>query len=163
MLDPFSSLAIATAIAQFLDFGGKVLKNASDIHRNKGTAEDIADFERNLSNFKILCENLQESAKVEAALELDGHALPAVAARCKDVASEIQTVLGTYKGDGSSSKLQNMKLAFKIQWKAGELKKCEKELMAMKMEFCTLVLNALRRFPQHVSLSQVYSGTDRPE
>ena len=127
MLDPFSSLAIAiaTAIAQFIDFGAKVLKTANDIQRNKGTTKDIADLEHNLSHFKILCEGLQESAKIQASLDLDGHNLPAVAARCKDVASEIQTVLETFRGDGSSSKVESLKLAFRAQRKAGELKKCE--------------------------------------
>lgn len=145
MIDAFACLSIATAIAQFIDFGSEVVKKAHHIQQNGSIGGVVEDFERDIETFRTLCKNLRQSANEESATEdVDGHKLPAVATQCEKVADKIGMVLAAFKVEKNPSKWRSFKVAVKLQLKAGELEKCEKLLLATKMDFCTQVLNALR-------------------
>lgn len=61
MLDPSWCLSIATAIAQFVDFGVLVLKAAREIQESKDTVKDVSNFEETVAQFERKCSDFRNS------------------------------------------------------------------------------------------------------
>jgi hypothetical protein len=144
MLDPFSCLNIATAIAQFLDFGVGVLKTAREIQKSKTTSNDLSNFEKDLSRFKTLCAGVKQArGDKDATVVADGHALTDVALQCEKLSNEILAVLDQSNVHGNPSARQRFKAALNIQLKSGEFDRYERRLLAIKVDLCTHLVYAL--------------------
>jgi hypothetical protein len=145
-MDPFSYLNIATAIAQFLDFGIGIVKTAHGIYKGKSTLKDISKLEEDVSTFQALCANIPRPNDGRTSSETEkSYALTEVLERCERVSSEIATVLAKFQTGTKPNKLQSLTVAIKIQTKSSELERCERLLLATKVDLCTHVLGALGR------------------
>ncbi|KAK5705567.1 hypothetical protein LTR97_002686 [Elasticomyces elasticus] len=74
MLDPFSSLAIATAVCQFFDFGASVLSSAWNIYKENGGDQAIISFQNETERFKSMAARLQEVQRAHEKREADSRA-----------------------------------------------------------------------------------------
>lgn len=144
MLDPFSCLSIATATCAFIDFGSKVLKTAGEIQRTKGTAKEIVEFQDDVERFKTLCTDLRAANTGNVAtIKADGHTLTDVAEKCEKLSVEVLALLEKFDVHDASSKIRNLKLAFKVHIKSSEVEQYEQQLAKCKVDLCTHLLSAL--------------------
>lgn len=144
MIDPFSCLSIATATAQFIDFGVKVLNTACDIQRTKSAPKVIRDFEDDLSRFKDLSTSITDArGKEQATTRKDGHAITDVAKRCEDLADDILTMLEKIKVRKRSGTLRT---ALRVHLKSSEIEEQKRLLLAAKVDLCTHLAKALGAF-----------------
>ena len=142
MIDPFSCLSIATAIAQFIDVGLGVLKKAREIQKTAVNSE-VSDFEEDLNRFKRLCAAVKDAhGRNVATTVADGHEITDVAKRCEMLSDEILALLEKLKVSDNTSTMRNLKVAFKLQAKGSELEKYEGRLMATKVDLCNHMLLA---------------------
>lgn len=148
MLDPFSCLAIATAIAQFIDFGAEILKTTQKIYRGGGSLDSIRDFESDVIRFQTLSANLPKPKKGEdASVRRDGHELVLVGEKCDRLAVEILDFLDKLKIENNPSKLKSMKLAFKIEMRTKQVEEYQKQIMARKMDLTMQLVKVLGVLP----------------
>lgn len=140
MIDPASSLSIACAIAQFIDFSAGVIKRARELQRTKCTVEEIASLEQDAKHLLDLCEALCGDRADKAGGTKTSQALAGIAGRCQNIADEMIKLLGKFKVSGDSSKRSLLKIAIKIQLGSGELEQCERRLVATKTDLCLHLL-----------------------
>ena len=144
MLEPFACLSIATAIAQFIDFGVKVLRTAHDLQNGATRPKELENFQKDVSSFKILCRSVKQAhGQHHATLEQDGHAITDVASQCEDLAASIQSTLDKVQVRGKPNIIRSLKTALQAQVKHSEFERHEQLLMAAKVDLCTQMVKAL--------------------
>lgn len=159
MIDAFSCLSIATAIAQFVDVAVKVVKKAREIQNSKGTTKEVSEFQENVDRFKSFSANLRDAntfstpaaTGTAAPLTLgattylppDARALTDAANRCEKLSAEILTHLEKFQAPSQASRMSSFRVAFKVHMKGGELEEYERRLMSTKVDLSTILLQAL--------------------
>ncbi|KAK5721184.1 hypothetical protein LTR17_014825 [Elasticomyces elasticus] len=172
MLDPFSSLAIATAVCQFFDFGASVLSSAWNIYKEKGGDQAIVLFQNETERFKSMAARLQEVQKAHEKREADSRAaarrtvvgirvagpdrdtaglneedkrLLAILQGCEDLAHKVIALLAKFQMKSSPSALQSLKLALKLKLHKDEVAKCQAQLEKQRAELGTALLAIIWR------------------
>lgn len=98
MLDPFTSLGVASGVLQFIDFASELLKSSTDIYTSStGVTKENENLESVCVDLRDLAQNLITSSahqlSADEALGHGGEALQKLAAECAGTADELVSVL----------------------------------------------------------------------
>jgi hypothetical protein len=149
-MEPFSALAIATSIAQFIDFGSKVLQGAIEIHKSSSGQ---------LDQHRALQQITRSLADLTAPLDPNTPSCPSILASdgsspndlkieilCKDcyrVAIQLRAALDKLTAQGDTE-WGNLKKALRSIWDADKIKDLQSQLDGYRQELVLLILVALR-------------------
>ena len=137
MFDPLTSLAIACAVAQFLEFGSGLLERAYKISRSPDNAlPELREIEELVGRLKDHAQRLERSRTagrdpaVHADVSEDEAIGVALAAECEALAQRIQSTFADIKITGQPTMIESLKLAYAIARKkkdfAHHKQACEK-------------------------------------
>ncbi len=146
MLDPLTSLTLATSILSIIEFSGKVLTRANRIRKSPdGTAIEIQELEYSVSRLLKLSSSLNTSKlrKDETILSEDQEEAIKLGNSCKSLATEITETLQGYKPGGQQGKRTGFKLALKYEWQKDKLATCEKDLKNKQEEARDFIIRTL--------------------
>lgn len=162
MLDPLTSLTIACAVAQFIDFGAKLIERADKISKSTDAAiPEVEELEHLVSTLKSLAHKL-ESARIVGEDEEpteDACTEIALSEACKKLSQRIADSFQDIKIQGQPNKWDSLKLAYAISRKKKDIAnykmECDK-LRAKLMEhlasnMCTSLLLLLYVFVLGIS------------
>ncbi|KAK5712110.1 hypothetical protein LTR15_012179 [Elasticomyces elasticus] len=172
MLDPFSSLAIATAVCQFFDFGASVLSSAWNIYKENGGDQAIISFQNETERFKSMASRLHEVQKAHEKREAESRAaarrtivgirvaspgednggiadedrkLLAILQDCEALANKVKTLLDKFQVKGSPGAMQSLKLAWQLKLHKDEVARCHAQLEKQRAELGTALLAIISR------------------
>lgn len=148
MPDPFTSLSIASAIVQFVDFGSKLLVEGYGVYKSaEGAPQDDIDTQELAKDLETLCERLATSSPVFAAqYSRDEIQLQSVARKCQKMSGDLFELLGALKvtSQGLIRGWDALRQAVKRTWKRGKIEKLQKELGNVRAQVTTHVLATIR-------------------
>jgi hypothetical protein len=101
MLDPLSGLAVATAVATFIDFSGSLFKLIHDIRRTGGTTPQVQQLKEKVIVFNACCERLKATKSCDKGDSRHDvkHLLKSVS-RCSALAQKILELLAGKRAAG---------------------------------------------------------------
>jgi hypothetical protein len=146
MLDPFTSLSLATSIFQILDFSGTLLKRANRIRISQdGCAAELQALEDSISRLLKLSANLYIHRPNEDATSLSEDQSEAVklAESCKALAEKVAATLQELKLGDQHGKMKSLMLAMKLERQKGKLAASEKALEHKKADVRDFILKAI--------------------
>ncbi len=143
-MDPLSALSLAAAVAQFVDFGFKILGNAREIHGSlSGATRENQSLEKATLEMQRLTDKLVGS-QVKGLTD-DDKMLDGLVTECRSLSSQLLNLLNTTKARDSKSKTQIFSAAVRS-------KRSEKEKLRLqrRLDECQLrldrLLGAMSRF-----------------
>lgn len=136
-MDPLTALSLAAAVAQFVDFGFKVLGNAREVY---GSLSGATEEDRSLENAARETQHLAGKLvvpKLESMTDED-RLLHGLAAECRTLSTQVLALLDKIKAKNSKSKLDSVLAAVKS-------KHYEKEKLGLqrRLEQCRVRLEQL--------------------
>ena len=149
-MEPFSALAIATSVAQFIDFGSKVLQGAIEIHKSSSGQLDqhkaLQQITRNLADLTAPLD--PNTPNCPSILASDGKLLNNVKIQilCKDcykVAIQLGAALNKLMTQ-KDTEWGNLKKALRSIWDADKIKDLQNQLDGYRQELVLMILIALR-------------------
>ena len=146
-MDPISSLSVASAIIQFVDFGSKLVDRGRRIYKNgDGTLAEYVDKEVAVSHLNHLNENLQDSIGGISTRRIAkrDRALYDLCSKCRNAGNELLDHLVALKVDGSHRKWKSFRQALKSVWSEDALNDMEKRLATFREEIEFHILVDLR-------------------
>lgn len=144
VLEAFAALSLTANIVQFIDFGGKLFKNASQVRHSKdGFHKDYVDLESATKSLKNLIQNLSSSTTAITSADDnsdDEKEMILLAKDCTRLADELLQLLAKVKGNGRGSKWESFLQAIKIAWNEKEVEHAKDRLNQLqeRMTFCLL-------------------------
>jgi hypothetical protein len=102
MLDPLTSLSLASSIVQFVDFGTRLIAESQQIYYAAGGAlKENVELEEIATDLKSLSHNLKSNPFLDVKLPSNnGIGLQDLASSCMNVADELLSVLQDLKIQG---------------------------------------------------------------
>lgn len=148
MLDPFSALSIAAAVAQFLDFGSKLIAGSIELYRSaEGVLPGILTLETITDDLKELSRDL--SAKTGAVggakLSKNEMAIQSLANACVDLGFELEGVLQRTKlQKGSMRSWESFRRSFHIILRKSKIIDLEERLGKLQGQLQIRLVSLLR-------------------
>ncbi|KAM0169656.1 hypothetical protein ACHAPC_011243 [Botrytis cinerea] len=142
MLDPLTSISLASAIVQFIDFGSKLVADGREIYKN-GTLtyhEELDLITKDLRNFT---EEIELRLVPPTAILADELALRELAIKAKELADQLLTVLNTVKSTDGQSALQSFRLVLRTTRRKGKIQDIEKRLDKLRKQINTRMITIL--------------------
>ncbi len=143
-MDPLSALSLAVAVAQFVDYGFKILGNAREIHGSLlGATQENQSLEKATLEMQRLTDKLV-SSKLGGPTDED-KMLDGLVTECRSLSSQLLNLLNMIKARDPKSKTQIFSAALRA-------KRYEKEKIRLqrRLDECQLrldrLLGALSRF-----------------
>jgi hypothetical protein len=138
MLDPLSALSLAANIAQFTDFGIRLVKEikrlnshdtgySSNLHY-QNIASDLADNISRVQRAMLVPASTPPRSKAEIAK------LKRLAQDCTNAATELSNVLKKLERTENAGKFANFRLALNNVWSQGHIEEMTKKLFKVKEE-----------------------------
>ena len=147
MLDPFSALAVACAVIQFLDFSASFLKDVYKIrkspHQSLAYVQDLENAANSLRQ-KVEDQKLEQQnsgtpqTHAEKALQLFNE-------RCMVFADSLESAVQDVKPGKGHGLGKSMKIALNAGRKQDEFKKLQAALQNLNVEFVTHLLSLLSK------------------
>ena len=115
VLNPFTSLSLACAVCQFLDFSGTLFSKSCKIYKSATGNDDDTDTVLGITkDLRSLTENLKTLTDPNS-LSLEEAELVNLSDRCKRTADELLLVLGDLQ-DSKTSQWSSFRAALKTIW-----------------------------------------------
>jgi len=132
-MEPFSALALAGNIAQFVDFGCRILKTGYESYRDiSGASEENVEIEKLTEGLLEFQKTLLAPSSRPTSGTDDNNqiALQELATRCCDVADTLLQLLRGLKveGKGLVRTWNSLRQACRSQWHADDIAKLEKSM-----------------------------------
>lgn len=131
VLDPFTSLGVASGVVQFVDLALELLKNSKDIYQSsKGVTKENENLEAVCADLRVLSQKLCcPSTSGDGALGHGGEALQKLARDCANTADELISVLQSLSTKGHpQKKLNTFYHALRCVWSKSKVKDLELRL-----------------------------------
>ena len=142
MLDTFTSLSLASAIVQLVDFGSKLLSKGTKLYRDSALSEYV-DLEKIAMDLNELNANLLSVAP-EVPLSEDEKVSGQLASRSKIVSDELVAILLDLKVRNPHQKWQSCRQAIKSVWKNDKIHALEKSLDDLQKSINSRLLSMMR-------------------
>jgi hypothetical protein len=146
-MDPISSLSIAAAVVQFLDFGSKLVGRGLHIYKSAdGTIPEYVDREIAIGHLNDLTTNLQALSQDDTATAASrrDQALADLCSKCQSIGGELLTRLAALKVDGNRRKWKSFEQALKSVWSEKAMNDVERRLATFRNEIEFHILVDLR-------------------
>ena len=131
MLDPFTSLSLASAIVQLVDFSSKLLSKSKELHSFGGVRAylDLEGIAIDLNNLNVsLLSEPSQRQRCAKPLSDDEEALRQLATRSKAVSEELNGILLDLRGQHPRQKWQSFKQAIMCVRQKDKIHALEKAL-----------------------------------
>ncbi|KAF7927551.1 uncharacterized protein EAE98_005933 [Botrytis deweyae] len=142
MLDPLTSISLASAIVQFIDFGSKLVADGREIYEN-GTLTYHQELDLITKDLQTLTEEIELRLVPATTILADELALRELAIKAKELADQLLTVLDTVKSTDGQSVLQSFRLALRNARKKGKIQDTEKRLNKLRKQINTRMITIL--------------------
>ncbi|KAH7409565.1 hypothetical protein BKA64DRAFT_400156 [Cadophora sp. MPI-SDFR-AT-0126] len=134
MLDPLTSISLASAVVQFVDFSVKLVSAGHELYE-QGSLADNDEVEKITQDLANLTEELGADRPAPAQqLSQDEIAIKQLAGSCKELAEEMLAVLTTLKGQKPKSGLETVRKSLRSMRKKGKIQDIEKRLGKIRDE-----------------------------
>ena len=146
MLDPFTSLSLATSVFQILDFSGTLLKRAHRIRKSQnGSAAELQDLENSVSQLLRLSANLDIPKLDEdrASFSEDQNEAVKLAESCKTLAEKVTTTLQEFRLGDQPGKMKSFMLAVKLERQRSKFAAFEKAVEHKMADVRDFILKAI--------------------
>lgn len=143
MIDPFTALGVASAAAQFIDFGVKLVAKTREVYKStNGMLKEAAELKDTNAAFLDLSLRLSQASKdVSSKLHYaDNTALLNAATRCERAAKALLHKLNDVASAGKPGKRESVKIALKGLNSESDLKRLQESLGRAQMELLTSLL-----------------------
>lgn len=148
MLDPFTSLGVAAAIVQFVDFGSKLVVEGYGAYKSaEGAPQEVIDTQKLAKDLESLCEQLATLPPADAIRYSQNETqLQSVARKCQELAKDLFNLLDALKIDtkGLIRRWDAVRQAVKRVWKRGKIEKLQKELGNVRAQVNTHLLATIQ-------------------
>lgn len=145
-MDPFSCLAIAGTLVQFLDFGGKLIAEFIALSKDgKSTIRDRAEESSNdLNNFSIKLEQALCASGESSTLTTDELALKTLCGNCQKLAGSLTEKMKVIQVTGKGKSLNNFRSALATIWSKREIEGMQEQLNEYRQAIDTRILAVIR-------------------
>ena len=151
MLDPLTTLSVAAAVVQFVEFGGSLLAKSYEIHKSTdGASVGNGELETTTKELQqlvhLLSQPLRSIESQDAALNDSSEALIILAKQCSTAADEFLCTLCELKAAAGSSnkRWESFRKALKFYWRKGRVEAMEKRLQGFRERLNFHVLVSMR-------------------
>jgi len=130
-MDPFSALAIASSVVQFVDFGSRLLHIFVKLYNSDGALAKNVDLESSTQELQKLSQRLAATSRNAATPMLDSdheRAVRKLAESSKATAGELLDLLESLKVHTTHNKLQSLKQALKTIRKGDKIQSLQRKL-----------------------------------
>ena len=131
MLDPFTSLSLASAIIQFVDFSSKLVRKGTELYHSTALQEYV-ELEKVAVDLKDLNNNLSPALPPSGfhakPLSKDETALTQLAAESRAISDELIAILSDLKVRDPHQKWRSFRQALKCVRKKDKIRTLEKAL-----------------------------------
>ena len=143
-MDPLSALSLAAAVAQFVDYGFKILGNAREIHGSlSGATQENQGLEKATLEMQRLTDKLVSSQLV--GLTDDDKMLEGLVTECRSLSSQLLNLLSMIKARDPKSKTQIFSAALRSKRYEKEKFRLQRRLGECQLRLDRL-LGSLSRF-----------------
>ena len=137
-IDPFTGLALAGNIAQFIDFAWKLLSESRAIyHSTTGSSDDHIVLESIVRALQPLIANLTISNSAS-------NELKAIATTCQEIAGKLSEALQKLQIQGQNSRWKSFALALKTIWRKDQIANLGVEFKQVQEQLNTHLLFMMR-------------------
>lgn len=167
MLDPLTAISLASAIAQFIDFGSKVIRGASEIYKSTdGVLNDNAELEDSTTKINQLNDRILLPPLITASNEPvseDEMGLAELAWTSKAVARELLSLLQDFRSvrrSGSHKMWESFRKAVSAQtpWNKEKVQRLESKLRVLQDRISRQLVVIMRHVLRDLNISS--TGTD---
>ncbi|RYP91376.1 hypothetical protein DL770_002516 [Monosporascus sp. CRB-9-2] len=160
-LDPVSSLSVAAAVLQFVDFSRQIVCKSKQLYGSiSGTTAENLQSQTVTLRLKGLAEDLKKKAKALGAAD-ESRNLQEICDECADVSALLLSKLHSLKlpEDSTHRRWKSFRQALKSVWTKGEVDKMATRLAVLRSELDTEVLICLRESMKQMSLDETQRFT----
>ena len=147
MLDPFTSLSLASAIIQLVDFSSKLVNKSTEIYRSSALQENV-ELEKVAEDLKRLNANLLPKSPPSGfhakPVSEDERALTQLAAQSKAISDELIAILQDLKVRCPHQKWQSFRQALKCVRKKNKVHALETNLKNLQENINGHLLKIMR-------------------
>lgn len=144
VLDPFTSLSLATSIVQFVDFGSKIFAESVRIQRSaSGTAPDIVDLQAATDQLKDISRQLERKTNVSSDSD---KAISTLAHLCQSEADKLRAILEKLVGRLGAGKWRCLLHALETEMRRDKIAQLQKNLGRIQTQLMFHLL-ILTRYP----------------
>ena len=149
MLDPFSTISLASAIVQFVDFSAKLIAGSVELYRSvDGRSVANVELENIAADIKQLNEGLTYAENQPGAQSRqrskDEIALGKLAVSCNQINDDLLRVLDAQKAGGPHKKWQSFRKALNTLWDKEKVRELEKRLSRIRDQINSHLLSMMR-------------------
>ncbi|KAF2122640.1 hypothetical protein BDV96DRAFT_639215 [Lophiotrema nucula] len=162
-MDPFSALAVATSIVQFLDFAGNILKGSAEIAKvftkaSNGKTVEHTDLHKATERLSELSKNLELRDRGDLHAYTSDHeqVIIALAQDSERVAQQLISVLHKVRVKDEATRWATCLQALKAVWKDEEIKSLKTRLDGFRSQLTLHLLAVIRNeaFSSHTDLKK---------
>lgn len=141
MLDPFTSLSVATSVVQFIDFAAKLVSQAGEIYSSAdGITVEYAELDAVARNMVQLDQDLRRG---EGTTGLDRETRE-ICSACRTSAAELIEAIDGLKSQGAKSKWKSMYRALCAVWGSKKVEALARRLDRLRSQLNMDLLGLIR-------------------
>jgi NACHT domain/N-terminal domain on NACHT_NTPase and P-loop NTPases len=146
-MDPFSALAIASSVVQFVDYGSKLLHIFMKLCKCDGALPENVDLESSTQELKKLSQRLAATSRNAATTVSDSdhdRAVQRLAESSKETADKLLDLLESLKVHKTYNKLQSLQQALKTMRKKDKIESLQRKLETLHKQINTHLLALMK-------------------
>jgi hypothetical protein len=146
-MEPFSALAIATAVVQFLDFTANVVSGTCEIYTNSlDHAHRNTDLKQISTSLVTLTDDIGSSLADTQTQKLSSRdqQLDGLARRCRELGSRLLATLERLQSDRKPNLWASFRLALRSIWSERDIESMEKLLEKYQRQISMHLLVSIR-------------------
>lgn len=155
VLDPVSALGVAAGVAQFINFGTKVISGSLEITKYKITestksgtgrfsaTKDLESITKDLHDVSSIIEQSSCARNLNRDLTSNELELQSLCKDCREIASDLIAALEKLKA-GKQDRWGNFRQALKCIWGEEKIKKLSQRLDGFRQQLIIKILESLR-------------------
>lgn len=134
VLDPFTSLSLASAVCQFIDFSGKLFSKSRKIYKSTtGYDNDTDSLLEIIHDLRSLTEDLKPPGIDPKSLSSEETELVKLGTKCNQIANDLLLVLDELQ-NSKSSRWSSFRAALKTVWAQERIDEMNKKLESYRSQ-----------------------------
>lgn len=146
-MDPFSALAVATSVVQFVDFGSKLISRAIEIHTSPDDLPaELVDMAKLNEKMSTVTKELESSMRAIPKKPLKPHEqdLLDMCQQCQAISSQLGSVLKKVQKSTQPGTWDSLRAAFQSIMGQQKIQSLQSRLDAFRQQLMLNILIALR-------------------
>lgn len=143
-MDPVSSLGLASAILQVIDFSSKLISGAAEVYSSaSGTIVKFEDSDKAIESLRSLTRRL-DVRNMGGPLSSEDRSLLETKHGCEDLSRDIQAIVKSTKTAGTKSRRVSVMVSWRALRRKGKLKTLEERLDRYRAQAQEYLLATMR-------------------